>query len=126
MRTEQYIGCGVLAVLGVASLVTGAAALGMDPGSGGPACLKRIQLNTYMQSQENMCTSYTDCDEGYSCLSGAVLNSCGTPGNIDAWCADYENGTWDAVLGRCVDGHMPGSYYHNGFVIGYPSPVFCN
>lgn len=130
MQFERAVGLGVFAVLSTSALLAGASALGlpMPPGSGGPSCEKKIVLITYMASQSNGCSSYTDCDQSYACQDGTLYNNCGPLDDEDifGWCGDYENGTWDANLGRCVGGHLSGSYYDNGYIPAYPNPVFCD
>lgn len=121
---ERRLRLSVCLVLAASAVLTGARAVA-TPGSGEPACKYWIKKLTYQLNNVNDCETWTECDIGEECAPGQIYTDCGDPGNVDAWCGDFQNGVWNPNTNKCEGGAQVGAYYLNGTVTGFPDPTLC-
>lgn len=127
MKSMQSMQVAAALVLGGAAVFHGASVLAR-PGGSGP-CNERVLHNHDNINNGSSCGTWKDCPSGDYCVQPGGLLDCGDPAYLDAYCANYQGGTFDPLTGKCVAdgttvflGYDTTSYGNFAF---YPSPKLC-
>lgn len=122
MNLKESVNPFVQAGIGLTFIVAAFAVSGQI--SGQPLCSNDI-IKMEAQLPTGSCSSYSICTSGFECADGDTYRTCGPPGPMFSYCANYVSGQANPVTGACENGILQMPYTPNGFVMGYPDARVC-
>lgn len=91
-----------------------------------PLCNKAIGLSQSHTISLSGCSSYTNCDDGYTCIDGTEFRDCGPNILVEAFCQEYVGGWFNLETNQCEGGIANGPTTSDGWIFGYPQPTTCS